>query len=1000
METMQPPETVVDVDKVLDGLNRVQREAVTSDAEVLQILAPPGSGKTRTLTSRVAWLLANGMNPSNIIVATFTNKASKEMKERISKMIGGGLENKLIIGTFHSIATRYLRKYGHLIGIPGGFGIADTSDSSNIISRIIKKHKYSTMDGNDAGGVKWRISNLKSKMQSVDVYIASQKKNNHNEEFSKIYEQYEKELKNSNLLDFDDLLLRCLDLLRAHPLCVSNIQAVLIDEFQDTNLVQFDLMCLFASRRNKITIVGDPDQSIYGFRAAEIGNLSTMQEVYPNTIVINLEENYRSSAAILNCSLEVIQQDKARPQKGITPTHELGISPVLRQLPSPGDEARWMTQEVLRLRAVTGNLFTFDDIAVLVRSASLAREIETQMSQKRIPYRLIAGIKFFERAEVKPVLDYLRVILDPNNSEALLRILNTPRRGLGDKAFRELSAMAEKKDTSIWNIVQKAARGDLSIAGISNPGKVGLSKFVKVIRDTQNALKSEESEDPETIGKIIKLLLEKIDYKVYVGEKLQGELEDRWQHVEEFITQAVEFCGNVAAGIDEVDLPDTEAVGEAIEESKLVAALGKFLANAALASVKEGPEESGDGSGTGVLTISTIHNAKGLEWPIVFIPGCYTGSIPHSRSEDHDEERRLLYVAMTRAQVLLYLSYPLHLWDRKSGSSQGSNLCSFLADDEIDRLVVKQGPTMDLEKIQSFSNIMSRKCPTREMVQATINAAGLQILDDWVESDDPTRGSEESEGRQYSSQSQYAARVGYQRSSSNDFSTYNSNYASSFNRTNSYPSTNRTTMTSKLSVQSTTMQGFKSANSHMHTLASARLECEADTRKASMKRKSDKISEENSESQLNQPKASRKKTDKDSKAKPQNTVTNYFRKLSDGLPEPQPVSKPSKAFSEKKEEFIFLSSSPDWSSKSGVAAQNRHLLEKMRRNPPTSNFTSVASMVVGSSSYTAPTTMSRMAATVTSTGANAGPSSGTSGGPKKTLGMKRSMTGWSERQRK
>ncbi|KAF3171848.1 hypothetical protein EYR41_009687 [Orbilia oligospora] len=996
MEVLQPSNTLVDVGQVLDGLNKVQREAVTSEAEVLQILAPPGSGKTRTLTSRVAWLLANGMYPSNIIVATFTNKASKEMKERISKMIGGGLENRLIIGTFHSIATRYLRKYGHLIGLPAGFGIADTSDSSAIISRIIKKHKYSTMDNNDAGGIKSRISNLKSKMQSVDDYIATQKKSNHNDEFSKIYSQYEKELKNSNLLDFDDLLLRCLDLLRAHPLCVSNIESVLIDEFQDTNLVQFDLMCLFASRRNKITIVGDPDQSIYGFRAAEIGNLRAMQEFYPHTIVVNLEENYRSSAAILTCSLEVIQQDKTRPEKGITPTHELGISPVLRELPTPDAEARWIAQEVTRLRITTGNLFTFDDIAILVRSGGLAREIETQMTRNRIPYRLLAGIRFFERAEVKTILDYLRVIFDPNNNEALLRILNTPRRGLGDKAFKELSATAEKKETSIWSIVQKAARGDIKVGGISNPGITGLSKFVKIIRDTQNAFKSDQTKDPEVVGKIIQALLEKIDYKVYVGEKLQGEFEDRWQHVEEFMTQAVEFCGNVMSGIDEADLPDTEAIGNTVEESALIGALGKFLATAALASVKEGPEAAGNGDGSGVLTISTIHNAKGLEWPIVFIPGCYNGSIPHSRAEDHDEERRLLYVAMTRAQALLYLSYPSQLWDRKSGGAQESNLCSFLAGGNMGVLMTDRGPYITPDKILSFSNIMSRECPTPEMVQATINAAGLSNIYDEVEYDKPSQHGGLDEDN-YGSQLQYGVKKGYQRSYSNDFSGVWS--APTNNRTNYYPSTSRTTMTSKFSMQTTTMQGFNTAKSHMHTLVSSQLECEADTQKRSMKRKSDKISDDNLGSQPNQPKVSKKKADK---GKSTNTVTNYFRKPSDGLPKPQPVSKPSESIPKKKEKHIYLSSSPERPPlKSDITAQNRQILDEMRRNPPTSKFTSVAGMISGSTSYTAPTTMSRMAAVVTNAGSSTSTSSmTTSSKTTKTLGLKRSMGGWNNRQHK
>ncbi|KAF3909678.1 hypothetical protein AA313_de0208056 [Arthrobotrys entomopaga] len=994
----------LDVDLILDGLNRVQREAVVSDAEVLQILAPPGSGKTRTLTSRVAYMLARGMTPSNIIVATFTNKASKEMKERISKMIGGGLENRLIIGTFHSIATRYLRKYGHLIGIPKEFGIADTGDTQTIISRIIKRNKYSTVDGNDSGNIRSRISNLKAKMKSVDEYIADQKKKNDNDDFAKIYEQYEKDLKSSHLLDFDDLLLRCLDLLRDHPLCVSNIEAVLIDEFQDTNLVQFDLMCLFAAKRNKITIVGDPDQSIYGFRAAEIGNLNTMQQVYPQTIVLNLEENYRSAAAILNCSLEIIQQDKARPQKGITPTHELGSSPVLRKLPSPHAEAEWIVREILRLRALTGNLFTFNDFAILIRSASLARDLEPKLNNCRIPYRLIAGTKFFERQEVKPVLDYLRVVLDPNNSEALARVVNVPKRRLGTKSVEGLVAEAHKKGMSIWTLIRKGVRGDLKFeAPISKPGENSLCQFIKVINDTREKLKSAELSMKHDIAPIIQFLLDKIGYKQYVEDSLQNPGEERWQHVEELIVQATDFCNNLAAGLDD-ELPDSDADGIVIEESTISLALGKFLANAALATVKESPEADQSQNKDGVLTVSTIHNAKGLEWPVVFVPGCYTGSIPHSRSEDTDEERRLLYVAMTRAQALLYLSYPFELRDRKSGEKQESNLCTFLAESNLAPLMAPRGPKIIPAKILEFSKIMGRECPTAEQVQEIFKASGLPSRDDWIESDDPTATyglPTEGDFQDWEGYEDYrprAATAQTWRSASHTATT-----TSLYNRSNSY-STNRTTMSSisNFSAQSTTMQGFKSANSHMHTLTTSRLECEADARKATFKRKSDGITADNGDVQQSQPKNSKRKTDKNVKGKAQNnSLTNYFRKQSDGLPEPQPASVPLKSAAgnskvdkdlAKEETLIFLSSSPERPPrKTNVIAQNEQLKQQMRRNPPVSNFTSVSGMI-NSSSYMAPTTMSRMA---TNTGS--GGSANASNAPRKTLGMKRSMSGWADR---
>ncbi|KAF3936539.1 hypothetical protein ABW19_dt0201020 [Dactylella cylindrospora] len=1015
MEALPSAERQLDVDGILYGLNRPQRDAVTSEAAVLQILAPPGSGKTRTLTSRVAWMLAQGMNPSNIIVATFTVKASKEMKERIGKMIGGGLESRLILGTFHSIARRYLAKYGHLIGIPKGFGIADTSDTKTILSRLIKRNNYSTIDGNDAGNLRSRISNLKAKMQTVDQYLAAQKKSAHNDEFGKIYQQYEQELKNSNLLDYDDLLLRCLDLLREHPLCVSNIEAVLIDEFQDTNLVQFDLMCLLASRRNKITIVGDPDQSIYGFRAAEIGNLSTMQQVYPETVVINLEENYRSAAAILQCALEVIEQDKARPQKGITPTHEIGKSPVLRQLPSPDAEGKWIVQEVIRLRALTGNLFKFDDFAILIRSASLARAIETQMNNSGIPYRLIAGTKFFERAEVKPILDYLRVVMDPNNSEALAKIVNVPPRRLGAKSIEGLVAEAHKRGMSIWNLIRKGVRGDLKFeAKISKEGERSLCEFMKVITDTQNVLNAAKNQESQNIAPVIEFLLEKIKYKAFV-EGRQRPDEERWQHVEELVSQATEFCNNLAAGIDEAELPDTDAVGSSVEESKLTIALGKFLANAALATVKEGPETNEEENGEGVLTISTIHNAKGLEWPVVFVPGCYEGSIPHSRAEDTDEERRLLYVAMTRAQALLYLSYPYELRDRKSGEKQDSNLCQFLSEDKIKPMLTSVGPLITPQVIKSLSIIMSRDCPSHEKVQETTIAAQLERHDDWVPSDIP-QNSEMFTERDFADDDGYNFKRaplsrGQSWSGGNQSWKQNSTATSIYNTTNG-ASTHRTTMSS-FTAQSTTMQGFKSASSHMHNLTTSKLECEADIRKRSlMKRKSDGITEDNHAGKTAQSKIAKQKVEQPTKGKKSkeagNSIMNYFQKPAASLPLPSQPPKPLKPTAgnsvvDRKEKggtpkYIYLSSSPERPPpKRDIVTQNHQLQQQMRENPPVSKFTSVSAMVsASSSSYMAPTTLSRMTDSSTTTVPSSS-SSSTSSGPRKTLGMRRTMTGWNDR---
>lgn len=381
--------TQVTVSSLLRGLNSSQNAAVSSQADTLAILAGPGSGKTHTLTSRTAWLLLQGLQPWNIIVATFTVKAAREMKERIGKLIGNGLESKLILGTFHSIARRYLARYGHLIGIRKDFGIADTSDSLAIIKRIVKRKDVNI----DPKAARSRISALKAKGPASACRLSDAKKKTVDaQEFEIVYAEYQAILDRSNLLDYEDLLVRCVELLRSHPSCVSNIEAVLIDEFQDTNLVQFDLMRLFAARQRRITIVGDPDQSIYSFRAAEIKNYKRMIRQYPNTVTIPLEENYRSSGAILLTALNVIEQDSSRISKSLLATHVVGTRPVLRKLVTAQKEADWIIQEIQRSMGMSGDLLDFNDFAILLRSASLSRVIESSLGKAGIAYRMVGKL--------------------------------------------------------------------------------------------------------------------------------------------------------------------------------------------------------------------------------------------------------------------------------------------------------------------------------------------------------------------------------------------------------------------------------------------------------------------------------------------------------------------------------------------------------------------------------------------------------------------------------
>lgn len=315
------------------------------------------------------------------------------MKERIGKLIGNGMESKLILGTFHSISRRYLAHYGHLIDIKKDFGIADSADSLAIIKRIVKRFDFQI----DPKVARSRISGRKARTSVIDEgeVKKSATKSIEAEEFEKCYIEYEDALKRSNLLDYDDLLLRCVDLLRKHPSCVSNVEAVLIDEFQDTNLVQFDLMRLFAAHKKRITIVGDPDQSIYGFRAAEIKNYRRMLHQYPDTVTIALEENYRSSGAILLTALNVIEQDSSRVAKSLLPTHTVGTRPVLRKLAGAHKEAEWIVTEIQRIKGLTGDLLDLNDFAILLRSASLSRLIETALGKAGIAYRMVGELSLF-----------------------------------------------------------------------------------------------------------------------------------------------------------------------------------------------------------------------------------------------------------------------------------------------------------------------------------------------------------------------------------------------------------------------------------------------------------------------------------------------------------------------------------------------------------------------------------------------------------------------------
>ncbi|KAJ4139930.1 ATP-dependent DNA helicase srs2 [Fusarium equiseti] len=691
-------------DAILQSLNEAQRRAVTSTASTVAILAGPGSGKTHTLTSRVVWLIQQvGYRPSDVVVATFTVKAAREMKERIGKILGEECEKKIVLGTFHSIARRYLSIYGNRIGLEAKFGIADDGDSRAIIQRICKRLSLSI----EPQHAKSWISKEKAKGPNAAAPLPSQKGRKENPALRTCYDEYQAQLKRSNLLDYDDLLVKCVELLRDHPACVSNVQTVLIDEYQDTNGIQYELMKLFAQANRRITIVGDPDQSIYGWRSAEVKNLFRLLREYPNTDEISLEENYRSSQAILDVSLDVIQQDKKRYKKVLLPVHTKGARPVLRMLKSSSAEGEWIVSEIKRAIMMFGEMLKFEDIAILLRSAALSRHIESALGKAGVAYRMIGGHKFYERKEIKVLIDYLRVISQPENNDALARIINVPRRGIGEATVKSLIEEAEQSNMSLWALILKHCRGERNAKANIRPKmeqKLN-TELIRTITSLQKQASQISQSSPVTLVNLLEQLLTHLDFKKYLEEEYTEDHEQRWANVQEFINLVTDFMKDFGAP-EEDALPEIEDLDQVKNDDML----GRFLANVSLASDAQNKGDTKDQKS--LVTISTIHAAKGLEWPVVFVPSVYTGSIPHSRSEDTDEERRLLYVAMTRAQSLLYLSCPLY---GSQGMSSKVELSPFVAP-FASKVFAKKGPSFDRAVVEGVAKILGRDAPSEKTV--------------------------------------------------------------------------------------------------------------------------------------------------------------------------------------------------------------------------------------------------------------------------------------------
>lgn len=604
----------------LASLNAAQREAVEACGGPLLIIAGPGSGKTRVITNRIAHLISScGVNPYDILAVTFTNKAAREMKERLTRDLGATADS-LSIGTFHSICCRILRAYGNCIGLSKGFVIYDDDDQINLIKQSLTELKLDPKQY-PPRLIQTSISSAKSRMlteqrhaEGVDSYFE--------EIVQRVYQRYQSLLTQSDAVDFDDILLKTVRLLESQPDVLAHYQAryqhVLVDEFQDTNPAQFQIVRLLAAKHRNLCVVGDPDQSIYSWRSADLRNILSFEREFPDAKVVLLEQNYRSTKTILKAALQVIAANPLRKDKDLWTENEAGKPIVLSVCLNEKDEAQYIVQSIEKL--VKREHLQYGDCAVMYRINAQSRTIEESLVRYGIPYRLVGGTRFYRRQEVKDIIAYLRVMHNPHDSISLSRVINTPGRGIGQGTLNKLQSWATEREISIYEALSQMVQQKDLAARASN----ALGKFLELL----DALiqKSHSTPLPELIDEV----LAQTAYRDYLMEMEDGE--DRWQNVQELRGVATEYA----------DLAPDEALSAFLEKVSLIADV----------------DEMDDSSNA--VTLITLHQAKGLEFPAVFIVGMEDGILPHRRSFDDpaemEEECRLCYVGITRAQRYLFLS--------------------------------------------------------------------------------------------------------------------------------------------------------------------------------------------------------------------------------------------------------------------------------------------------------------------------------------------------------
>jgi ATP-dependent DNA helicase UvrD/PcrA len=616
-------ETQTELDALLEGLNEPQREAVTHAGGPLLILAGAGSGKTRVLTHRIAYLLATGTaQPNEILAITFTNKAADEMRERVGLLVGRRVRAMWVM-TFHSACARMLRAHADRLGYTRQFTIYDQADSRRLIKRCLDDLGVDPKRFTPAA-IGAQISDAKNRLRDADTY-ARMVGSFFEQTVADVYRAYERELHRMNAMDFDDLLVRAVDVLQlfdeVRERYAEGFQHVLVDEYQDTNHAQYRWLQLLTKEHRSIMVVGDPDQSIYQFRGADIRNILEFEDDYVEAHVVRLEQNYRSTQTILDAANAVIANNRGRKPKTLWTDVGQGDPIKVRELEDEHAEGRFVTGEIQRL---IDEGVSRAEIAVFYRTNAQSRVLEDTLTRSDIAYQVVGGTKFYDRAEIKDAIAYLITLVNPQDAGAFTRIVNSPRRGIGTTSLSRVLSHANTTGITIW----EAASEPEQVPGLGAAAIKALRRFMA----TMHVLR-ERAESAAPVAELLKEILQETGYLEALEAERTIEAQGRIENLEELVNVAAEY-----------DASEAEAHS-----------LAEFLQQVSLRS--DADERTDD---EGMVTLMTLHNAKGLEFGIVFMIGCEEGVFPHSRALDEgglEEERRLCYVGITRAERDLYMCY-------------------------------------------------------------------------------------------------------------------------------------------------------------------------------------------------------------------------------------------------------------------------------------------------------------------------------------------------------